>query len=158
LSRAPGAIFHRLRGAVSGFAAGDDAYVDDAVTVRDGAVSETHGFEAGLGAWTASGGWAARTRTGAVEGLGIATNRSILWGFGLEGVQDADTRRRLLGDALARLRPAADDPLTRRRRRPRPRPRRRRWSSSRRRRSWLSVARSASTAAAAPRCACAVPQ
>jgi hypothetical protein len=86
------------------------AYVDDAVTVRDGAVSETQDFESGLGAWTASG-WAAQARTDVVEGLGIATSRSLLWGFGLEGVVGAETRRRLLADALAKLSKPADDPV-----------------------------------------------
>jgi hypothetical protein len=86
-------------------------YVDDAVTVVDGTVIETQSFEAGLGAWTAAGGWAAQADAGIVDGLGIATGRSILWGFGLEGVAGADTRQRLLGDALAKLLPKQDEPV-----------------------------------------------
>jgi hypothetical protein len=83
-------------------ASGLGVYLDDAVTLRDGVAVETQGFEAGLGAWTADG-WTARERTGIVEGLGIATERSLLWGFGLEGVKGAATRQALLAGALDHL-------------------------------------------------------
>jgi hypothetical protein len=83
--------------------------VDDVRVVQDGTVVDAEGFENGLGDWHADG--FALHDTGIVEGLGIATDRSILWGFGLEGVAGADTRKKLLGDALARLLPKSDDPV-----------------------------------------------
>ena len=84
--------------------------VDDVRVVQDGTVVDTEDFENGLGDWQADG--FALHDTGVAEGLGIATSRSILWGFGLENVVGADTRKRLLGDALARLLGAEEEPPT----------------------------------------------
>ena len=82
--------------------------VDDARVVRDGTVVDTEDFENGLGDWHADG--CALQGAGIAEGLGIATSRSILWGFGLENVVGADSRKRLLGDALDRLLPDEEPP------------------------------------------------
>ena len=135
--------------------------VDDVRVVRDGTVVDTEDFENGLGDWHADG--FALHGTGIAEGLGIATSRSILWGFGLENVVGADSRKRLLGDALERLLPGRGAPdrgassaaAARPRRRLRSSTRRRRRGS--RRRSWSSGARSRSTPAGARRSRCAAP-
>ena len=82
--------------------------VDDVRVVKNGTVVDTEDFEHGLGDWTADG--FALQGTGIAEGLGIATSRSVLWGFGLENVVGADARRRLLGDALDRLLPDEEEP------------------------------------------------
>jgi hypothetical protein len=84
--------------------------VDDVRVVRDGTVVDAEGFENGFGAWQADG--FARHDAPIAEGLGIATNRTILWGFGLENVVGADARTRLLGAALERLLPEEDEPPT----------------------------------------------
>jgi hypothetical protein len=85
------------------------AYVDDVRTLRDGATVELQDFEHGLGAWDGDG-WVARGRV--VEAPAIATDDTLLWGFGLENVTGAATRARLLGQALTRLRPPGDGPPT----------------------------------------------
>jgi len=40
---------------------------------------------------------------GYVDGPGVATDDTIYWGFGLEGVTGADTRATLVKDALTYL-------------------------------------------------------
>jgi hypothetical protein len=44
-----------------------------------------------------------------VDAPGVATNDTLLWGFGLEDVRGASDRAELLGDALAKLAPPAVD-------------------------------------------------
>jgi Zinc carboxypeptidase len=73
-------------------------YVDDA---------RGEDFEHGLGAWSADG---FQVRTRVVDAPGVATGDTQLWGFGLEDVQGAAARAKLLGDALAKLAPAVIDP------------------------------------------------
>jgi hypothetical protein len=73
-------------------------YVDDA---------RGEDFEHGLGAWSADG-FSVRSRV--VDAPGVATDDTLLWGFGLEDVQGAPARAKLLGDALAKLAPPVVDP------------------------------------------------
>jgi hypothetical protein len=73
-------------------------YVDDA---------RGEDFEHGLGAWSADG---FEVRKRVVDAPGVATNDTLLWGFGLEDVRGASDRAELLGDALAKLAPPAVDP------------------------------------------------
>ncbi|HWK24974.1 MAG TPA: M14 family zinc carboxypeptidase [Solirubrobacter sp.] len=93
-------------------AAGLGAFVDAVQVLKDGAVSESTGFEDGLAPWVAGpppagtvndAAWVARGAVGFEEGPGIATDDTLLWGFGLEGVSTRAERAAVLGDALAYL-------------------------------------------------------
>ena len=75
----------------------------------DGTVSDETSFEDGLGGWTAGpppagtenqAAWESTTSVGLVDAPGVATDRTVLWGFGLEGVTGAANRAKLLGDTL----------------------------------------------------------
>jgi hypothetical protein len=86
------------------------AFVDDA-SIKSGAdtLSETS-FEDGLGGWTIPGAlpgspgntndWARAQSIGLVDGPGVRTGHSIMWGFGLEAVDGAAERAALLRNAM----------------------------------------------------------
>ncbi|HEX6695898.1 MAG TPA: hypothetical protein VF080_03860, partial [Solirubrobacteraceae bacterium] len=85
-------------------------FVDDAkITTSAGTVTETS-FEDGLGGWAVPGSppengtnandWEITPSVGFVDGPGIATDHSLYWGFGLEGVTDRAKRAQLMGDAM----------------------------------------------------------
>jgi hypothetical protein len=87
------------------------AFVDDTKVVADGATLAETSFETDLGGWSVPGApadsdvnsndWERTTSVGFVDGPGIATDHSLYWGFGLEGVTGADTRAKLMGDAMS---------------------------------------------------------
>ncbi len=92
--------------------AGLGVFVDDAVVTKDGAESESTSFEDDLGGWTAGpaaagsendGQWARRTSVGFKEGPGVATKRTLYYGFGLEGIAGADKRSAFMADAMRYL-------------------------------------------------------
>jgi hypothetical protein len=88
-------------------------FIDDAKVTIDGAVSTETSFETDLGGWTVAGpppgtkpnatDWIQSTSVGYVDGPGVATTDTLLWGFGLEGVTGADNRATLVKDALQYL-------------------------------------------------------
>ena len=88
-------------------------FVDDAKVTADGAVLDQTSFEDGLGGWTVPGApdgspgngndWIQSASVGYVDGPGVATDRSVYWGFGLEGVTGADERATLVKDALGQF-------------------------------------------------------
>ncbi len=90
------------------------AFVDDATFSVDGSAADIAGFETGLDGWTVPGApegspgnsddWLQTGSVGYVDGPGVRTDRSLYWGFGLEGVTGAPARARLVRDALAHLR------------------------------------------------------
>jgi hypothetical protein len=67
----------------------------------------------GSGSWTVPGApadsgpnsndWFRTASVGFVDGPGVATDHSLYWGFGLEGVAGAATRAQLVKDAMARF-------------------------------------------------------
>ena len=80
------------------------AFVDDAkITSGADTLSETS-FEDGLGGWTVpgalpgslgnTGDWTRSQSIGLVDGPGVRTGHSIMWGFGLEAVDGAESARR----------------------------------------------------------------
>jgi len=80
--------------------------------IKDGAVSESQGFEAGLAPWVAgpqpagtenAATWVASSSVGFTDGPGIATEDTLLWGFGLEGVTTRAERAAVLKDAVTYL-------------------------------------------------------
>jgi hypothetical protein len=85
-------------------------FVDDTVVTADGATVAQTSFEDGLGGWAVPGSppengvnandWEVTPSVGFVDGPGIATDHSLYWGFGLEGVTDAAKRRQLMADAM----------------------------------------------------------
>jgi hypothetical protein len=86
------------------------AFVDDAtITAGADTLSQTS-FEDGLGGWTVPGAlpgsqgnaddWTRAQSIGLVDGPGVRTGHSIMWGFGLEAVDGADKRSALLRNAL----------------------------------------------------------
>jgi hypothetical protein len=88
------------------------AFVDDVVVTKDGAEAERTSFEDGLGGFTAgpppegsddNANWARRTSVGYEDGPGVATEDTVYFGFGLEGVSTAAQRTALVSGALARL-------------------------------------------------------
>jgi hypothetical protein len=100
--------------------AGLGAFVDAVQVLKDGAVAETQGFESGLAPWVAGpppagtenqAAWISRPAVGFIEGPGIATKDSLLWGFGLEGVSTRAERAALIKDAVTYLtRPQPAEP------------------------------------------------
>jgi hypothetical protein len=85
-------------------------FVDDAkITTTAGTVTETS-FEDGLGGWAVPGSppengtnandWEVTPSVGFVDGPGVATDHSLYWGFGLEGVTDRTKRAQLAKDAM----------------------------------------------------------
>ncbi len=89
------------------------AFVDDATFSVDAAVADFAGFETGLDGWTVPGApegspgnsddWEQTASVGYVDGPGVRTDRSLYWGFGLEGVTGAAARAQLVHNALAYL-------------------------------------------------------
>jgi hypothetical protein len=90
------------------------AFVDDVVLTEDGAAVASTSFEDGLGGFTAGPwpegtepragrAWTAGPTVGFQSGVGIQTNRSVYWGFGLEGVAGAHARATLIRGALRHL-------------------------------------------------------
>jgi hypothetical protein len=85
-------------------------FVDDVVITKNGTAGAAESFEAGLGAYTVPGAptgspandndWIVRSDIGYVDGPGIATTDTLLWGFGLEGVTGRDKRASLAKNAL----------------------------------------------------------
>jgi hypothetical protein len=91
---------------------GIGVFLDDVRATANGTVITQTGFEDDtLGGWAVTGApagspgntgdWERSQTLGLVDGPGIATNHSLLWGFGLEGVQGAEARSTILRDALA---------------------------------------------------------
>ena len=92
--------------------AGLGVFVDAVQVLKDGAVTETQGFESGLAPWVAgpqpagtenAAGWVARGAVGFQDGPGIATDHTLLWSFGLEGVTSKAQRSSLVKDAVSYL-------------------------------------------------------
>ncbi len=89
------------------------AFVDDATFSVDGTAADTAGFESGLDGWTVPGApagspgnsddWEQTGSVGYVDGPGVRTDRSLFWGFGLEGVTGAAARAQLVRDAMTYL-------------------------------------------------------
>ncbi|MDA0179744.1 M14 family zinc carboxypeptidase [Solirubrobacter phytolaccae] len=93
-------------------AAGLGVFLDALQVLKNGAVSESNGFEAGLSPWEAGpppagtendAAWVARESVGFVDGPGIATDDTLLWGFGLEGITTRAERSAALKDAITYL-------------------------------------------------------
>ena len=91
---------------------GVGAFLDDATVTKDGAVAEQTSFEDGLGGFAAgpapegsedAAQWAQSPSLGYEDGPGVATRDTVYYGFGIEGVQGAARRARLVGDALRHL-------------------------------------------------------
>ena len=89
-------------------------FVDQVVATANGVAIHSTGFEdPALDGWTTpgapagtdanTGDWTRSESIGVVDGPGIRTGHSILWGFGLEGVEGADTRAVLARNALTAL-------------------------------------------------------
>jgi hypothetical protein len=90
-------------------------FVDDATVTVDGSQTAHTGFETAgnIDPFTVGGppegspsnanNWTQTTTVGFKDGPGIRTDHSVYWGFGLEGVTGADTRRDLLKNALTYL-------------------------------------------------------
>ena len=105
-------------------------FLDALQVVKDGAVAESNGFETGLAPWVAgpqpagtenAAAWVSSGAVGFTDGPGIATEDTLLWGFGLEGVTTRAERaavaegRGHLPHAFAaatRRRPAVPPPAT----------------------------------------------
>src|SRR4051794_10619130 len=92
--------------------AGLGVFVDAVQVLKDGAVAETQGFESGLAPWVAGpqpagtdnpATWVARGAVGFQDGPGIATDHTLLWTFGLEGVTTRAERSALVKDAVTYL-------------------------------------------------------
>ncbi len=89
------------------------AFIDDVVITKNSTAGAAESFEAGLGAFAVPGApagspvndndWTIRGDIGYVDGPGIATEDTLLWGFGLEGVTGRDKRAALLKDGLTYL-------------------------------------------------------
>jgi Immune inhibitor A-like, MAM domain len=85
-------------------------FVDDTTVTANGATVATTSFEDGLGGWAVPGSppengtnandWEVTPSVGFVDGPGVATDHSLYWGFGLEGVTDRTKRAQLMGDAM----------------------------------------------------------
>jgi hypothetical protein len=85
-------------------------FVDDTEILADGATVAQTSFEDDLGGWSVPGApadsganandWIRTASVGFVDGPGVATDHSLYWGFGLEGVTDRAKRAQLMGDAM----------------------------------------------------------
>ena len=87
-------------------------FVDAVQVLKNGAVAETQGFETGIAPWAAGpppagtqnqATWVATGSVGFTDGPGIATEDTLLWGFGLEGVTTRAQRSAVLKDAVTYL-------------------------------------------------------
>jgi len=91
---------------------GDGAILDDTRLTTTTGVTQAEGFEQGLGAWSVLGppegsfdnpsDWIRAEQLGEVT-AGVATEDSLLLGFGIEQLEDPADRAELVGDALAIL-------------------------------------------------------
>ena len=89
------------------------AFVDDASVTSGGDTLSETSFEGGLDGWTIPGAlpgspgntddWERSQSVGLVDGPGVRTSHSIIWGFGLEAVDGADKRSALLRNAMQYL-------------------------------------------------------
>ena len=86
-------------------------FVDDASVTRDGATESTS-FEDGNGGWVAAPAptgteddsrWANRTSVGYKDGPGVATDDTLYYGFGFEGIRTAASRSSVMADAMRYL-------------------------------------------------------
>jgi Zinc carboxypeptidase/Immune inhibitor A peptidase M6 len=85
-------------------------FVDDTKVAADGATVAETSFEDDLGGWSVAGppadhgnnanDWIRTQSVGFLDGPGVATDHSVYWGFGLEGVNGAGNRATLIKDAL----------------------------------------------------------
>jgi hypothetical protein len=88
-------------------------FLDDTKVTADGATVDETSFENDLSGWEVPGApadsgansndWERTPSVGFVDGPGIATDHSLYWGFGLEGVAGSDTRAQLVKDAMNRF-------------------------------------------------------
>jgi hypothetical protein len=89
-------------------------FVDDVSVTADGSSLVSTGFEDGTlapfqagpapeGSPRVAKNWVASQSKGFEDGPGVRTDRSLLLGFGLEGVNGADNRAQVLGDGLKSL-------------------------------------------------------
>jgi hypothetical protein len=90
-------------------------FLDDATITVDGSQAAHTGFEtdgdispftvgeAPEGSPGNANNWIQTTTVGFKDGPGVRTDHSVYWGFGLEGVTGADTRRDLIHNALSYL-------------------------------------------------------
>lgn len=88
---------------------------DVAVTLTGGGgtLTDQTSLEFGTGGWVASNpasenrvpvaSWTARRAIGFGSTVGVATRGTQYWGFGLEGVSDAQTRTALIGEVMRYL-------------------------------------------------------
>jgi hypothetical protein len=92
--------------------AGLGVFVDDAVITKDGAVAEQTSFEDDTGGWTAGPGpagssdrdqWQRQTSAGFKDGPGVATDDTLYYGFGFEGIAGVDKRNGFMADAMRYL-------------------------------------------------------
>lgn len=92
--------------------AGLGVFLDDVQVVKNGAAAESTSFEDGLGGFTAgpqpegtqkATTWERSQRGDFQEGPGVATEDSLYFGFGLEGVRTAAQRNALMGNAMRYL-------------------------------------------------------
>jgi hypothetical protein len=85
-------------------------FVDDTKITAGGATVTETSFETDLGGWSVPGApadsganvndWIRSQSVGYVDGPGVATDHSLYWGFGLEGVTGAANRAQLVKDAM----------------------------------------------------------
>ena len=97
---------------VQDFAAqGLGVFVDDASVTVDGQTESTS-FEDGDGGWTSGPApegtendsqWQNRTSVGYKDGAGVATDDTLYYGFGFEGIRSAASRNAFMADALRYL-------------------------------------------------------
>jgi hypothetical protein len=92
---------------------GVGAFVDDTKVLVGGAVTESEGFETGLGAWSILGPPPGRPPAGGdyrrAQGLlfsAVSTEDSVLLGFGVEQIESPEERAAVLGKALKHLLPS----------------------------------------------------
>ena len=89
-------------------------FVDDVVVTEDGTATETIDFESGDGGFEAGPpppgseedtqrSWEVRESVGWIDGPGVATEDTIYWTFGFEGISDSAVREQVLGSSLAYL-------------------------------------------------------
>jgi hypothetical protein len=86
-------------------------FVDDASVTLDGATESTS-FEDGNGGWEPTAApegteddshWANRTSVGYKDGAGVATDDTLYYGFGFEGIRSGSLRNVFMADALRYL-------------------------------------------------------
>jgi hypothetical protein len=87
---------------------GNGAILDDTRLVTNSGVSQAEGFEAGLGAWSVLGppegsfnvlDWEVADRLGRIT-AGVATEDTVLLGFGIEQLDSPQARAELIADSL----------------------------------------------------------